>query len=317
LDAKRLLRLVASPAASSALAYALLGFVGGLVWLSLATRGPMFALPWPGMPSFGVRSVGAPSLGEPPGPLAAPSSGRVTLQEAIGSVRRFADEPALVLEGGLQSEGAEVERAGLYYLERVSPTRGEDFFKVDARTAEVVEATFRSRMVPAGDAVDLSMTDAEAEASEFATAHFSGFEQLVLVDRSARTSETGPTYSFKWSQVSPESGAELPTSVSVAVMGRSGQVFWYLSQRDPLQIDSRPAVDQERAEGIARAWLLPRDDRWNLDRPTAVRLQVLYDDDDRQQLIWSVQYAAQQEGPRATIRLLVDAQTGTIIQGAG
>jgi hypothetical protein len=165
-DAKRLLRLVASPAASSALAYALLGFVGGLVWLSLATRGPMFTLPSFGMPSFGVRSVGAPSLGEPPGPLAAPSSGRVTLQEAIGSVRRFADEPALVLEGGLQSEGAEVERAGLYYLERVSPTRGEDFFKVDARTAEVVEATFRSRMAPAGDTVDLSMADAEAEASE-------------------------------------------------------------------------------------------------------------------------------------------------------
>jgi hypothetical protein len=277
----------------------------------LTTRGPMFVLPSPGMPSFGV-----PSLVEAPKPLAAPSSGRVTLQEAMGSVRRFADEPALVLEGGLQSEGVESTRAGLYYLERVSPTRGEDFFKVDARTAEVVEATFRSRMALTGDAVELSIADAEAEAREFASAHFWGFEQLALIDRSSRTSETGPTYSFKWSQISPESGAELPTSVSVAVTGHSGQVFWYLGQRDQLQIDPRPAVDQAQAEGIARAWLLPRDERWDLDRPAAVRLQVLYDDDDRQRLIWSVQYAARQEGPRATIRLLVDAQTGTIIQGA-
>jgi hypothetical protein len=311
LYAKRLLRLVVSPAASSALAYALLGFVGGLVWLSLTTSGPMSAWPVPGMPSFGV-----PSLGEPPRPLAAPSSGRVTLQEAIGSVRRFADEPALALESGLESDGTPSTRAVQYYLERVSPTRGEDFFKVDARTAEVLEATFRSRMAPAGDVMELSIADAEAEASEFAATHFWGFEQLVLIDRSARTSATGPTYSFKWSQVSPESGAELPTSVSVAVMGRSGQVFWYLGQRDQLQIDPRPVVDQARAEGIARAWLLPRDDRWTLDRPSAVRLQVLYDDDDRQQLVWSVQYAARQEGPRATIRLLVDAQSGTIIQGA-
>ena len=39
---------------------------------------------------------------------------------------------------------------------------------------------------------------------------------------------------------------------------------------------------------IARAWLLPRDQRWDLDQPASVRLQVLYDDDDQQQLVWSV-----------------------------
>ena len=226
-------------------------------------------------------SIGGAAVGEAPQPLTVPASGRVTLQEAIGSVRRFAGEPGLVLEGGLQADDAGSRRADLYYLERVSPTRGEDLFKVDARTAEVVEATFRGRMAPAGDAVDLTLADAEALAARFARTHFWGFDQLALVDRSARTSESGTTYSFRWSQLSRESGAELPVSVSVAVMSRSGQVFWYLGQRDQLQIDPRPAVERARAVEITRAWLLPRDQRWDLDQPSSVRLQVLYDDDDR------------------------------------
>jgi hypothetical protein len=261
-------------------------------------------------------SIGAAAVGEAPPPLTVPASGRVTLQEAIGSVRRFAGEPSLVLEGGLQPDDVGSRRADLYYLERVSPTRGEDLFKVDARTAEVVEATFRSRMAPAGDAVDLTLADAEARAARFARSHFWGFEQLELVDRSARTSESGTTYSFRWSQISGESHAELPVSVSVAVMSRSGQVFWYLGQRDQLQIDPRPTVERARAVEITRAWLSPRDQRWDLDQPSSVRLQVLYNDDDRQQLVWSVLYRARQEGPRSTMRLLIDAQTGAIIQDA-
>ncbi len=306
MHAKRLLRLIASPAASSALVYALLGFVGGLLWLSLTARAPSLVAP----------SIGTAALGEAPKPLTAPASGRVTLQEAIGSVRHFAGEPGLVLEGGVQTDDAGSRRADLYYLESVSPTRGEDFFKVDARTAEVVEATFRGRMAPVGDAVDLTLGDAEALAAQFARTHFWGFDQLALVDRSTRTGENGTTYSFKWSQLSRESRAELPVSVSVAVMSRSGQVFWYLGQRDPLQVDPQPAVERARAVETTRAWLLPRDQRWDLDRPASVRLQVLYDDDDRQRLVWSVLYRAREDGPRSTTRLLVDAQTGTLIQGA-
>jgi hypothetical protein len=303
---KRLLRLVVSPAASSALLYVLLGFAGGLLWLSLTSRAPSLARP----------SIGAAARAEAPQPLTVPASGRVTLQEAIGSVRRFAGEPGLVLEGGLQADDVGSRRADLYYLESVSPTRGEDFFKVDSRTAEVVEATFRGRMAPTADAVDLTLAEAEARATQFAGTHFWGFDQLALVDRSTRTGEQGTTYSFKWTQLSRESGAELPVSVSIAVMGRSGQVVWYLGQRDQLQIDPQPTVERERAVEITRAWLLPRDQRWDLDQPSSVRLQVLYDDDDRQQLVWSVVYRARQDGPRSTMRLLVDAQTGAIIQDA-
>jgi hypothetical protein len=303
---KRLLRLIVSPAASSALVYALLGFAGGLLWLSLTARAPLAVTP----------SIGVAALGEAAPPLTVPVSGRVTLQEAIDSVRRFAGQPGLVLEGGIQADDVGSRRAEMYYLESVSPTRGEDFFKVDARTAEVIEATFRGRMAPAGDAVDLTLADAEARATRFARAHFWGFDQLALVDRSTRTGETGTTYSFKWTQINRESQAELPVSVSVAVVGRSGQVFWYLGQRDQLRIDPSPAVERARAVEITRAWLLPRDQRWDLDRPASVRLQVLYDDDDQQQLVWSVLYRARQEGPRSTLRLLVDAQTGAIIRDA-
>ena len=303
---KRLLRLIVSPTTSSALVYALLGFAGGLLWLSLTARAPLVATP----------SIGVLASGAAPRPLTVPPSGRVTLQEAIDSVRRFAGQPGLVLEGGLLADDVGSRRAEMYYLESVTPTRGEDFFKVDARTGEVIEATFRGRMAPAGDAVDLTLADAEARATRFARAHFWGFDQLALVDRSTRTGETGTTFSFKWSQLNRESQAELPVSVSVAVMGRSGQVFWYLGQRDQLRIDPRPAVERERAVEITRAWLLPRDQRWDLDRPSSVRLQVLYDDDGQQQLVWSVLYRARQEGPRPTLRLLVDARTGAIIQDA-
>ena len=299
---KRLLRLIVSPVASTALLYALLGFAGGLLWLSLTARAPLLA---------------KPAIGEAaPPPLSVSPSGRVTLQEAITSVRRFAGEPGLVLEGGLQSDDVGTHHIEMYYLESVSPTRGEDFFKVDARTAEVIEATFRGRMAPTADLSDLSLTDAESLAARFARAHFWGFDQLALVDRSTRTGETGTTYSFKWSQLNRESHAELPVSVSLAVMSRSGRVFWYLGQRDQLQIDPHPAVDRARAVEITRAWLLPRDQRWDLDTPSSVRLQVLYDDDDQQQLVWSVLYRARQDGPRSSLRLLVDAQSGTILQDA-
>jgi len=108
------LRQIVTP---SALTYALIGFFGGLLWLSLGTH---------------IPALVTPSSADAPRPLTASSSGRVSLQESIDAVRRFAGEPSLVLEGGLQADSNESRRGDLYYLETVSPTRGEDFFKVDA-----------------------------------------------------------------------------------------------------------------------------------------------------------------------------------------
>jgi hypothetical protein len=301
--AKRLVRQVVTP---GALAYVLVGFLGGLLWLGLAAR----------MPGLAVPFAGASGSADAPRPISASATGRVTLQEAIDNVRRFAGQPGLVLEGGIQSEGEASRRGDLYYLESVSPTRGEDFFKVDARTGEVIEATFRGRMAPAADATDLTLADAEALATPFARGRFWGFDKLTLVDRSTRTGEGGTSFSFRWTQLAPESRAELPISVSVAVMSRSGEVFWYLGQRDEVRIETHPAIERGRAVETARSWLLPRDQRWDLSEPASVRLQVLYDDDDHQQLVWSVQFRAREDGPRPSIRLLIDAQNGRIIQGA-
>jgi len=291
---KRLIRLIVS---HCPLAYAAFGFMAGLVWLSLGTLIP--SQPHP------TTASTDPVI-----------TGRVTLQGAIDSVRRFAGEPGLVLEGGPQGEGQDAHGAGLFYLETVSPSRGENFFKVNPATGEVVEATFRDRLAPAQDSAELPFADAERQAEQFARTHFWGFDQLQLVDRTTRTGETGQIHSFKWTQIAASSGAELPVSVSVAVSGRSGQVFWYLGQRDPLKVDPNPAVSRDRIRDLATTWLRTRDSRWDLTEPTSVRLQVLFDDDDQQQLVWSVTFRALQEGPRSRIRLLVDGETGQILQGA-
>ena len=297
---KRLLRQLVL---HGGLAYALVGFVGGLLWLSLTARAP---------------AVVGPGLSGGPPPVSAIAGGRATLQEAIDSVRRFSGQQSLLLEGGIQAEATADRRGDLFYLESVSPVRGEDFFKVDARTGEVVEATMRGRMAPDENAAAAGLTQPAAEviATRFAQTHFWGFDQLVLVDRSVRTSEAGTVYSFKWTQLAQESRAELPTSVSLAVSGRSGRVFWYLSQRDQIQVDTRPAVAQARAVEIAQAWLQPRDERWDLSAPAAVRLQIVYDDDDQQRLVWSVLFQGRQDGPRASMRLLIDARTGELLQSA-
>jgi Zn-dependent metalloprotease len=290
---KRLIRLIVTP---GPLAYALFGFMAGLAWLSLT-------------------SLASP-LPESPRAVTAPANGRVNLQGAIDSVRRFAGQPDLALDGGLQTDDQGARGAGLFYIETTTPIRGENFYKVDAATGEVIEATLRDRLGPEQTSTEITFAEAEQRAARFARTPFWGFEQLQIVDRSSRTSESGSIHSFKWTQISPGSGAELPISVSIAVSGRNGQVFWYLSQRDPLKIDATPAINKDQALEIASSWLAPRDSRWALDDPISVRLQVLYDDDDQQQLIWSVTFRAVQDGPRPSIRLLVDGQTGQILQGA-
>ncbi len=244
----------------------------------------------------------------------APRSARAGLQGAIASVREFTGDPTLILEGGLQTED-DGRSTAYYYLETVNPEPGQDVFKVDARTAEVIEATFRNRLAPPSVPVKVTFADAERTAERYARARFRGFEQLTLVDHSTRQSEEIPVHSFKWSQIAP-SGAELPISVSVAVSGGSGEVVWYLAQRDAVQVDVQPTISRDRAIETARNWIGGRDQRWDTGAPLAVRLQVLYDDDDQQQLVWSVSFRGRPESDRPSIRLLVDAHNGQILTPA-
>ena len=271
----------------------------------------------PQLAKLGAVAVAVPTprpTSSPP-PIAGAASGAQNgLQAAMASVRQFTGDPTLTLRGGLQTEGGG-RGMTYYYLEALGPEPGEDVFKVDARTTEVIEATLRSRLVPSSVPVDMSFEDAERAAERYARGRFDGFDQLALVDRSTRPSEAIAVHSFKWSLLAP-SGAELPTSVSVAVSGGSGEVVWYLAQRDPLQVDAQPTISSERAIETARGWIGGRDQRWDTSNPLSVRLQVLYDDDDHQQLVWSVSFRGRPDSDRPSVRLLVDAHTGQILTPA-
>ena len=110
----------------------------------------------------------------------------------------------------------------------------------------------------------------------------------------------------------PNTGAELPTSVSVALTADRGQAVWYLAQRESTLIDTRPGIARETAIATA-AGLLENAPRWDARQPSSTRLQVIHDEDNRQRLVWAVSYPRSDEAEpfeRSTIRLLIDAENG-------
>ncbi len=112
--------------------------------------------------------------------------------------------------------------------------------------------------------------------------------------------------------VAPESGAELPTAVSVSISAGSGEVVWYLAQRESTTLDVRPRIAREAALSTAAA-LADRAERWDTAAPSSVRLQVIFGQDNEQQLVWAVTFpsrAGDAVPGRPSLRILVDARTG-------
>ena len=175
-------------------------------------------------------------------------------------------------------------------------------------------ASSGGRLAPGSPPIGLGPSEAEQAAGRFAQERFVGFDELRLVERSSRVSESNVVHSFKWNQIAADSEAELPVSVSVAIASGSGEVVWYLAQREPLLVATRPTIDRARAIRTAARALGRSEARWD-PSPSSVRLQVLYDDDDQQQLVWSMTFRSRQEGSRPTLRLLVNAHTGELIAG--
>ena len=239
-----------------------------------------------------------------------PAAGLVPYSLALQSARLFSGRPDLVLDGGLEQGGEGAASFAMYYLETPG---GDESYRIDARTAEVLEMTRLDRLGGASGAEGLDSVRAELLAERFVADRFLGFEALSLVERNVTPAAGGSQlYSFKWTMVASESGAELPTSASVALSSSTGEVVWYLAQRESVAVDARPRVGRDEAV-LTAALLAERAGRWDARSPASVRLQVIFDQDNRQRLVWAITFPSKPglapEG-RPNLRILVDARTG-------
>jgi hypothetical protein len=245
----------------------------------------------------------------------AAGGGLVSLDLAVDSARRFVGRQDLALEGGLESSRSAQYSYAAYYLESVGGSADQSY-KVDARTGEVLEMTRLDRLVGPGAQARVGALEAEASAERFANSHFLGFSSLNLVEQGMAPGPDGsPLYTYKWALLAAESGAELPTSVSVSLASSSGEVVWYLAQREGTTISAAPAISRYLAISTA-AVLVDRTTRWDAHTPTSVRLLVIFNTDNRQQLVWAVTFPSRADVTvpgRPSLRLLIDAQSGEAV----
>jgi hypothetical protein len=107
--------------------------------------------------------------------------------------------------------------------------------------------------------------------------------------------------------------------VTVSLSADSGEVVWYLAQRDSASVDARPSISRETALAVA-AVLVDRTERWDSRAPSSVRLQIIYSPENRQQLVWAITFPSMTDPEvfnRPSLRVLVDAHTGEIASNAG
>jgi hypothetical protein len=269
----------------------------------------------------GGTLTGCSGLGRDPRNLAptaqadaASSAGLISLEAAKERVDRF---DASSGGGGTEDLTGSLERGSFggkdYAVFNLETPGGERSFKVDARTGEVLEANWADRLAPPPPNVQLSPAEAESRARQLAGQRFVGFNELSLVEQQFGSAANGNrVYTFKWAKLAPDTGAELPTSVSLSLTEASGALVWYLAQQMPVEVAVQPAV--MRAEAVATAAVLAdRDGIWETGTPSSVRLQVIYDDNNRQRLVWAVSFGRRTAGPpgdRLTLRVLLDAQSG-------
>jgi hypothetical protein len=244
----------------------------------------------------------------------ASSAGLISLEAAKERVERF---DASSGGGGAEDLTGSLERGSFggkdFAIFNLETPGGERSFKVDARTGEVLEANWADRLAPPPPNVKLSPAEAASRAGQLAGQRFVGFNELSLVEQQLGSAANGNrVYTFKWAKVAPDTGAELPTSVSLSLTEASGALVWYLAQRLPVEVAVQPAV--MRADAVATATALAdREGIWETGTPSPIRLQVIYDDNNRQRLVWALSFGRRTAGPpggRPTLRVLLDAQSG-------
>src|SRR5438067_8486799 len=168
------------------------------------------------------RAAGPPSGTAPPVGITyrrpAADGALISPESARQSVRRFSGREDLALEGGLERGPARLGDYAIFYLEARDGGAGEHSYKVDARTAEVLEMTRLDRRAAPGTGGGPGPLEAERRAERFIADRFLGFETLQLIERRVTpAADADHLFVFRWALVAPESGAWLPTSATVAL----------------------------------------------------------------------------------------------------
>lgn len=219
----------------------------------------------------GVSEPGQTRL-EPAGEVTTPpvspvvvAPGRpVTLEEAKEQVRAFLEDPDAILTGEATDEfnliGGQSVRVGTDYIikRQMDGVRYPDQFTVDGDSGEITEATLPSATSDTAAKQPVSETQANLIATKFAQTHFDKFDQLSAHEDGQGIGAVGAhgqdrTHQFRWELRSPDTGAWLPTFVSVGVDLETGQVTSYFAHRTDYRGPTTPKIDREQAVQIALA----------------------------------------------------------------
>jgi hypothetical protein len=214
---------------------------------------------------------------------------RVSAATAVDAVRRFKNDPQMKATGPFEGR-----RNRFYAVEgaAVSAT-------VDAFDATVLTLTL-SDQFPGGSRVSVSAAVAAAAASRFldvyrvSTADLA--QKVTLVDH-------GDTREFRVEWDKRVNGALVPVYRSVSINPDTGLAFGLLNFSRPYTDPAPPTVGREAAESTART--LTGEGVWE---PVSTDLQVTFDDQGAQLLVWMFEYSDAVAG--AAVRVQVDAYSG-------
>lgn len=242
-----------------------LELVAGIVFLAILTGIMVTMLE----SQMGVPTSGQTRL-EPAGelttlamtPVVVAPGRPVTLEEAKDQVRAFLEDPNAILSGETNDEfnliGGQPVRVGTYYniKRQMDGVRDPDQFTVDGDTGEITEATLPSATSDNMPKQPVSVTEASLIATKFAQSHFDKFDQLTAHNENHLGGRVGTkgqdrVYQVRWQLRSPESGAWLPTFVSVGVDLETGQVTSYFARRTDYRGPTAPKIDRDQAVQIA------------------------------------------------------------------
>ena len=180
----------------------------------------------------------------------------ISLDEAIEIVRTFIGDPGANLEGARED--------GLHGLEEyvithdIDAAEYADQYIVDAVTGEIIEATISMNTSLHASIQTVTEDEAQLIAEEFVRARVSHFDSLIPSE--SQTSVIGPgidgdevVHVAEWRQQDSNSGAWLPTWITVEVDLDTGLVYSFVIRVEDYDGPIEPQVSHEQAIEAALA----------------------------------------------------------------